>query len=418
MRVQIALLLTAIFVAGFASPSSAEQMKLARSAVTDRGSAVQQQKLFGVMDDNQVAGPVSQAGFNVIKKTVWIVPTNNAWDNPSNIKGVVPLPQEYRDSITSYMADAKAHNERVILELYLVPKYGPPRGPSQMRGTCDLAKDLLDQFPETYAIEIGVEPNSHTFWWPQFNPDGTQASAAPYEMWLAKCYDKVKSSHPNVLVIGGSLSSRGEDDPHKPTSGTSPVLFLQKLCEAYKASGRTRPVMDWLDMHSYPDPEDQDPTVQHPYPSTTITIADYDKLEGVLGCFQGTAQPEPLVLWGEGGYNTLIPEGLEKKFGYYGKKPDSIRLVDETTEGSYVAEQIQMAAAQPCSVGFINFHFVDDPNVAKNWQSGFAYAPKQPKRGKASAGQSLTLKQSLPPVRKAIDAASGSTTQCESPGSP
>ncbi len=88
-------------------------MKLARSAVTDRGSAVQQQKLFGVMDDNQVAGPVSQAGFNVIKKTVWIVPTNNAWDNPSNIKGVVPLPQEYRDSITSYMADAKAHNEAV-----------------------------------------------------------------------------------------------------------------------------------------------------------------------------------------------------------------------------------------------------------------------------------------------------------------
>lgn len=398
----------AIFALGVANSS-------APAYGQDGGSVMPSQKIFGVMDDNSVAGAAAQTGFDAIKKTVWIAPSNNAWDNPTGNPKIIPLPKEYRDSITSYMADAKAKNMPVILELYLVPKFGPPRGPSQMRGTCDLAKDLLDQFPETFGIEIGVEPNSNTFWWPQFNPDGTQASAAPYEQWLAKCYDKVKESHPTVLVIGGSLSSRGEDDPHKATSGTSPVVWLQKFCEAYKASGRTQPVMDWFDMHSYPDPEDQDPTVQHPYPSTTITIADYDKLDTLLSCFSGTAQPKPPILWGETGYNTVVQNS---QGGYTGKKPASIRLIDEATQGRYAVEQIQMVCNQPDAVGWFNFHFVDDANRTKDWQSGFAYAPQHPKRGKSSAAISYTLKQSMPPTRKALDSVHDGTMKCGLPGPP
>jgi hypothetical protein len=394
----ILVLLTTIFATGFASPSSADQ----------------QQKVFGVMDDNPVMSLAAQAGFNMVKKTVWINPTNASWDDPKKS----PLDEKYRKQIVGDMVSARNAGVSVILELYLVPKYGPPRGPSQMRGTCDVARDLADVFGDTekygntlYGIEVGVEPNSYTFWRPQFNPDGTQASAAAYERWLAICYDKVKEKHPGLLVIGGSLSSRGEDDPYKEHSGTSPTLFLTKFCEVYKQSGRSRPVMDWFDMHSYPDPEDQDPTVQHPYPSTTITIADGDKLYQLLGCFSGTAQPKPPILWGEGGYNTQVPESM-KKGRYTGDKPSSIRLIDETTQGRYIAMQIEMAARQCYSVGYINFHIVDDPDLAKNWQSGLVYAPKQEKRGTSTATTSYTLKQSWPPVRKALDAARSGALKC------
>jgi len=390
MRIRCVLLLIAIFVTGFASPSNADQ----------------QSKTFGVMDDNPVVTAVAQAGFSVIKKTVWFAPTQWSWAS---------LDATARAQLTQDMADAKASGLSVILEMYPVIKYGPPRGATQLRLTCDLAKDLLDQFPETYAIEFGIEPNSYTFWKPQFNPDGTQASAAAYEQWLAKCYDVVKAKHPDVLVIGGSLSSRGEDDYRKPTSGTSPTLFLQKFCEAYKSSGRNRPVMDWLDMHSYPDPENQDPSVQHPAPSTTITIADYDKLDALLGCFNGTAQPKPPILWGEGGYNTQIPDSQKQ---YKGNKPASIRLVSEATQGQYVAEQIQMAYCQPNSVGYINFHFVDDVDLKRHWQSGFAYAPGSRRRVLRGAAVNYTMKQSWPTVRKALDAARSGTMKCGSPGLP
>lgn len=354
------------------------------------GNAVQQHKMFGVMDDNPVAGMVAQANMNVVKETVWFTPTQWHWSS---------LDTRFRAQLTSNMNAAQASGVSVILELYPVIKYGPPRGPSQQRNTCMLAKDLLDQFPQTFGVEIGVEPNSYTFWKPQFYSDGSQASAGEYERWLATCYDILKASHPDTLVIGGSLSSKGDDDPYKPGSGTSPTLFLQKLCETYKASGRTEPLMDWLDMHSYPDPENQDPSVQHPAPSTTITIADYGKLEQLLDCFSGTAQPKPPILWGEGGYNTQISATEKQQYGYSGSKPATIGLVDEATQGRYVAEEIQMAYCQPNSVGFINFHMVDDPSLKRNWQSGLVYA------------RSNQPKQSLSIVESALESL-GATNEC------
>jgi hypothetical protein len=363
-------------------------------------SATTQQKMFGVMDDNPVMGLAAQAGFNLVKKTVWISPTQWHWNS---------MDSKFRSRLTQDMSDAQAAGESVILELYPVIKYGPPRGPSQQRNTCMLAKDLLDQFPQTYGIEIGVEPNSYTFWKPQFYPDGTQASAGQYERWLATCYDILKASHPDTLVIGGSLSSRGDDNPHKLTSGTSPTLFIQKFCDALVATGRTKPVMDVLDMHSYPDPEDQDPSVQHPAPSTTITIADSAKLDGLLNCFSKAGSLKPPYLWGEGGYNTAIPVSQKQ---YIGQKPASVRVVDESTQGRYIAEEIRMAYCQPNSVGFINFHMIDDANLSKDWQSGLAYALGHGQRGTSSGYLNYSHKQSWQPVKDALTAVNNGSMSC------
>jgi hypothetical protein len=286
------------------------------------------------MDDNPVSQLAAAAGFNVVKRTVWIAPSNNAWDNPTNNPGVTPLPKKYRDAITGDMEEAQANHVRVIIELYPVIKYGPPRRPAQMRGMCDVAKDIVGLWPDTViGVEVGVEPNT----------------------------------------------------------------------------GRSVPVMDILDMHTYPDPEDQDPAVTHPDPSTTITIADSAKLDKLLGCFSQLGLPKPPYIWGEGGYNTAIPSAQKDR--YTGEKPSSVRVIDEATQGRYLAEEIQMAYCQPHSMGFINFHMVDDADLARSWQSGLAYAPGN-KRHTSGASVSYTLKQSYSGTRKALASALAGTIQC------
>jgi hypothetical protein len=407
------LFLLTVLALWIASPSVAVPMNQGSHAVPP------EDKIFGVMDDNPVAGGAAQIGFNVVKRSIWIAPTNNAWDNPSNNPRVVPLPDAYRAAIANTMEDAKTNGVSVIIELYPIIKFGAPRNQSQMRGTCDVAKDIVDRWPDTVkAVEVSVEPNSYTFNHLQFFPDGTQASAAETLKWTGICWDVIKKAHPDTLIIGGSLASRGEDDPHKPESSTSPVLFLQKFCEAYKQSGRTRPVMNIFDMHFYVDPEDQDPSVQHPAPSTTITIADGDKLESLLACFDGTAQPRPPVWWGEGGYNTDITPSQIKRFGYIGKKSLNVKVIDEVTQGQYAYDVIQMAYCQPYSIGAAWFHLVDDPDMKHDWQSGFAYTNRKQSRSSSSARLTFNYKQSVPAVRKALAAVSDGTMKCGPPGTP
>lgn len=369
--------------------------------------------MFGFMDDGHVVPLAAQMGASIVKRTVWISPTNNSWDNPSDNPKFIDIPEEHRDAIDDDMQAARDAGIKVILELYPVIQYGPPRRPSQMRGTCDVAKDLAVRYADVlYGIEVGVEPNNHTFNRQQFGPDGTNVSAANYEHWLAICYIKIKSVEPDVMVIGGSLASSGEDDPHKPTSGTSPVLFIQKFCQALAASGRTEPVMDALDMHNYPTPGNQSPDVQHPYPSTTITIADSDKLDKLLDCFTRIGQPKPPYIWGEGGYNTLIPQQMTHGRPYKGEKPGGIQVLDPKTQGLYDAQAIRMAYCQKHSLGWINFKLVDDPDLRTQWQSGLVYAPRAQRRGKASAQASYTYKQSWKLVREALEDARNGTITC------
>lgn len=366
---------------------------LALSWFASPTAAVQQQKIFGVMEDGPHMTQAANAGFDVVKKTVWLSPTN--WRLEHLHKGY--LAQFDRD-----MAEAKQQGLRVILELYIVWVFPPPRGPSQRRGVCDVGVDLVNRYPEVIGVEVGVEPNNHDFWKPQF-VNGNNVSAASYTQWLAACYDRLKAANPELIVIGGSLASRGEDDYRNPKSNTSPTLFIKKMCETYETSKRDKPLMDWFDMHSY---QDEDPATQHPE-STTITIADYRKLDKLLECFTAKGHPKPAILWGESGYDTLIPE--HQQYRYKGRQPPRTSPLDEATHGRYIAEQIRMAYCQPNSVGFINFLLVDEPKM-RGWQSGLFYA--QDVKLADGSTPSYQRKQSWNFVREALDAVKNGSYRC------
>jgi hypothetical protein len=248
---------------------------------------------------------------------------------------------------------------------------------------------------------VGNEPNLNRYWLPQFDASGGDAAAPAYEALLARTYDAVKAASPNTEVIGGALSPRGGDDPTATIRPThSPTQFILDMGAAYRASGRTTPIMDALSLHPYEDHSSVTPADgTHPN-STSISLADYGKLVGLLGqAFDGTAQAGSSlpIYFDEFGVESQIPPA--KQGLYTGAEPAVTQPVDEAAQAAYYRQAIQLAFCDPTVKGFFVFHAVDEKELP-GWQSGVYYVDDTPKA-------------SLPGVRFAIQqAARGVVASC------
>jgi hypothetical protein len=251
------------------------------------------------------------------------------------------------------------------------------------------AAALASRFPTLAGIIVGNEPNLNRFWLPQFADDGSDAAATAYETLLAKTYDAIKAAQPTMQVIGGAVSPRGGDNPNASRLTHSPTVFIKDLGLAYRASGRATPIMDAFGFHPYGDTSSQPPTFAHPN-TTTIGLADYGKLTGLLGiAFDGTAQPGSTlpILYDEYGVESTIPAAEASL--YTAAEPATTKPVDEATQGAYYRQALALAFCQPNVEGILLFHAFDEANLAA-WQSGMYYANGTPKT-------------SLPAVRTAAD---------------
>jgi hypothetical protein len=261
------------------------------------------------------------------------------------------------------------------------------------------AATIVRKAPSIRRVVVANEPNLNRFWLPQFAPDGSNAASPAYLALLALTYDALKAAAPEVRVYGGALSPRGADNPEGSRPTHSPTAFIRDLGAAYRASGRDRPVMDAFVIHPYPDNSSQPPTIAHPL-TTTIGVADYDKLVTLLGeAFDGTAQAgsELPILYGEFGVESEIPAA--KSALYTGTEPATTRPVLEETQAMYYEQALALAFCQPTVEGMLLF-LSRDERARAAWQSGVYYVDGTPKR-------------SLPLVREALDRATGgSITRC------
>ena len=244
------------------------------------------------------------------------------------------------------------------------------------------AAAIVRAAPSITRVIVGNEPNLNRFWLPQFNPDGTSAAPAAYLALLAQTYDALKAVSPAVRVYGGAVSPRGTDrsDGVRPTH--SPTTSIQELGAAYRASGRTLPVMDGYVQHVYADNSSQSPTVAHPN-TTSIGVADYDKLVALLGqAFDGTAQPGSTlpIVYGEFGVESQIPAAKETL--YTGQEPTTIKPVDETTQATYYQQALSLAFCQPNVSALLLFPARDEEAHA-GWQSGIYYVDGTPKTSRS-----------------------------------
>jgi hypothetical protein len=235
------------------------------------------------------------------------------------------------------------------------------------------AAAILRGIPELEMISLGNEPNSNTFWMPQFERNGADAAATAYFRLLETAYPLVKAASPGVTVIGGSLAGRGGDDPHGLRPTHSPTRFIEDLGAAFRASGLRKLPFDLFSIHPYPANSSIPPTARDPH-STSIGIADYPKLIALLTQAFGHSPP---IVYGEYGIQTEIPR---TELGLYsGSRAASIRPVSEQRQADDYVEAIRLAACQPLVRMLVFFHVTDESQLT-GLQTGLYYPNDRPKR--------------------------------------
>ena len=286
-------------------------------------------------------------------------------------------------SLDVWMPQATISGVRVMFAVYPAHARDITSSPDANAQFASFLQQLAQAYPQVQDFIVGNEPNLSRFWQPQFNADGSGASGAAYEAFLAQSYDALKAVDPSIRVIGLGLSPRGNDDANASSNiSTSPVRFLHDVAAAYKASGRTKPLMDELAFHPYPN-QNTDPLSRgYLWPNAGLVNLDRIK-QAVWDGFNGSGQPvfaqagraesaagETLKLdldetgWQVGVLGNLV--GL-----YFGK--ESVPTIDEATQASIYADVVKLVSCDSSIRSLNFFHLIDEKNLDR-WQSGFLRA--------------------------------------------
>ncbi len=264
------------------------------------------------------------------------------------------------------MGQASVQGVRIVFAVYAAHANAITANPAATEWFGGFVQQLARTYPQVKHFVIGNEPNLSRFWQPQFNPDGTNASAAPFVALLARSYDALKAVDPSIRVIGAGLSERGNDNPAAASNvSTSPVRFIRALGDAYRASGRTAPLMDVLDFHPYPESNDDSLTTEYAWPS--VGYANIDRLkQAIWDAFNGTAQ-------------RTVEEGLKLRIGEIGWQvatsgpgytgTENVPVTTADRQARLYGEFLHHVACDP-AVGSVNFFGLVDEAQLERWQAG------------------------------------------------
>ena len=290
-------------------------------------------------------------------------------------------------TLKNVAAAANLSGVRVYLAVYNAAAKTTPIAAESRQQFVEYTGAILKAIPTIKDVIVGNEPNGNRFWQPQFEFDGFDAAAPAYLRLLTETYDAVKAFSADVRVYGGALAPHGNDVPG--AAGThSPTTFLRDLGKAYRASGRSKPIMDALALHPYGQDSSTSPDDLHPL-AGTIGLADYGKLVAVLGAaFDGTAQPGAKlpILYDDFGVESKLPATKAKL--YTGAEPPATKPVDETTQAAFYRRALELAFCQPTVTGLLLRHAKDETPLAGS-QSGLMYADGTPKTSLATVRTAL-----------------------------
>ena len=286
-------------------------------------------------------------------------------------------------SLVSVLRTVSTALRKANMQLAVVVWHGlgrdTPQTPADRAAFASWAASLMTDLPQVRYAIVGNEPNLSTFWKPQFGAGGNDLAARAYADLLARTYDAIKAARPNVQVLGGALSPRGGDRPGGTRPTHSPTTFIRDLGAAYRASGRSRPLMDAFAFHPYMEASRDSPSAAHPQ-NTTITLADYPKLVALLEqAFRGTSQPGARlpIYYTEFGVQTAVP-AAKRRFYSDLESPARTDSVSFGTQAAYYRRALQLAYCQPTVRGLFIFHTFDEADVG-GWQSGLYFADRTPK---------------------------------------
>jgi len=322
----------------------------------------------GVADDRPVGQPDGGAAFFALMNDIGLREARLSvqWDasQPATILNQV--------QIESVLPVATLRGVKVVFSVAPV-KARAITAPGASTQFVAFVQQVARTFPTVKDVIVGNEPNQPRFWQPQFDSRGRNVSGAAYEALLAGSYDALKAVDPTINVIGVGLSPRGNDNPRASGNiSTSPVKFLQGMGAAYRASGRTKPLMDEFAYHPYPRKDTDGLTVGYPWPNAGVTNFDRVK-QAFWDAFGGTAQKTfeqgLRVKLDEVGWQVaVVPEALPAYFG-----EESISPTTEAAQGSIYAGLLRYVACDPAVDSVLFFGLQDEPNLDR-WQAGLMRA--------------------------------------------
>ncbi len=236
-------------------------------------------------------------------------------------------------------ADQAAQHTHVVLAVFGFSRSTPTTERAQAR-FCGYAGAALARVPHAQAVVVWNEANSPAYW---------SGTAAQYASLLARCYDVLHRR--GVTVLDSTASAH------------APERFLRELGAAYRASGRTRPLVDAFGHNPYPRTPSEPPQAVHT--DGFLGQGDYDHLMRVLHASFGRA---PDVWYLETGFQSSVPTRLLRH--YDGR--ENVGTVTPEQQAQRLGEAIHLAACQEHVRAFFNFELVDETRLA-GWQSGLIW---------------------------------------------
>ena len=246
---------------------------------------------------------------------------------------------------------------------------------------------VAQRYPTVKQYVVMNEPNQPAFLRPQFRAGGANASAARAGALLAAGYDALKAVDPSIRVIGLGLSPRGNDRPTAPSNvSTSPVRFLTALGAWYRASGRTRPLMDGLSFHPYPNRATD--SLERGYAWPNAGFANVDRIKQALwDAFRNTAQPTTVkglrLFLDEVGWQ-VDTSGL---LGYTGV--ENVQVTDDKTQAGVYAKLVRTAACDPTIAEVNIFGFYDDAPRDTGFQAALNLVDGTPRASAATVQSAI-----------------------------
>jgi hypothetical protein len=309
-----------------------------------------------------------------------------------------------KEQLDRYIANATAAGIRVMILISPTRARALTSSRSAVADFVRFTTLVARTYPQVKDIGVGNEPNQPRFWQPQFSNTGRNLSCGAYERVLAQAYDALKAVDRTITVIGVSLSPRGNDNPLAAVNAsTSPVRCIRELGVAYRASGRTRPIMDELAFHPHPNSYADNFLVGYRWPNAGTSNLGRIK-QAVWDAFARTGQPTfaeagkpvsraalpPLrVRLNEIGWQVAVPPS--SMHAYYGRESVA-RLADERSQADNYAALIPYFACDASIRSMLYYGLVDEPDLDR-WQAGLIRADgsRRPSFGAVSSALSRGL---------------------------
>ncbi len=253
---------------------------------------------------------------------------------------------------------------------------------------------LAQTYPQVRDYAVMNECNTSLFVNPQY-AGGKNVSAARCGIFLASAYDALKAVDPTIVVWGLGLSPRGNPVPKDRSSprATNPIDWLGFLGQWYRHSGRSLPLMDGLDLHPYPIPQnlpfESGYSSPRAFSVTNLPRAYQAFYTAFHGTPQATVGPGRLpVSLNEVGIQTVPPASVAASYTGLENAAGVAATGTEAYQSAWYRKLVDFALCDADVKKVDIFKLVDESGL-EGWQSGLFYVGYVPKLSSATVAAEL-----------------------------